>query len=413
MITCAGRKLDLIRKKLLLAGELMAVVITLILMTGFNADTVWAQTAPAGQKEAHARDDIAGNWQGTLQTPQRGLRIIVKIEKADKGWGATMYSIDQGGQPIKASSVSLDGSTFKCAVDLIGGNYQGTLSADGNSIAGTWTQGTNPLPLTLVRATTETAWEIPAPPPPLKLMAADADPSFEVATIKPNDSGVGKMQGLKVRGRNFTVVNGSLGDLIAFAYNVQVKQIANGPDWMEKDRYDIDGVPDKDGVPNADQLRDMMRKLLASRFKLTVHEEKREMPAYVLTVAKSGEKLSPTQLHGPLPGFGLRPGNDGLTMNVMNSTIGEFTTILQMMVLDRPVVDQTALTGRYDFHFSFTPDDSEFNGNPPTVPTLATGVEAAPGLFEALQQQAGLKLSAEKAPVTVIAIDHVEKPSAN
>jgi len=100
-------------------------------------------------------------------------------------------------------------------------------------------------------------------------------------------------------------------------------------------------------------------------------------------------------------------------MNVINSTIEEFTSILQMMVLDRPVVDQTALAGRYDFKFTFTPDDSEFNGHPPKVPTPAEGVESAPGLFEALQQQAGLKLSAEKTPVEVIAIDHVEKPSAN
>jgi len=378
-----------------------------------SAPIAGAQTAPATQSTAHARDDIAGAWQGTLQTPQRALRIILKIEKADKGWSAAMYSIDQGAQAIKASSVTLDGSTFKCAVDLIGGNYQGTLSADGNSIAGTWTQGPNPTPLTLVRATTETAWEIPAPPPPPKLMAADADPSFEVATIKPNDSGKATMQGLFVRGRNFSIRNGSLGDMVAFAYNVQAKQIVGGPDWMEKDRYDIDGVPDKEGAPNDKQLRTMMRKLLADRFKMTSHEEKREMSAYVLTVAKSGQKLTPTQLHGPLPGFGMRPGTGGMLMNVINASMEDFTSFLQMLVLDRPVVDRTALAGRYDFHFTFTPDDSEFNGHPPNVPTPAAGVEAAPDLFVSLQQQAGLKLSAEKTPVKVIAIDHVEKPSAN
>jgi hypothetical protein len=73
-----------------------------------------------------------------------------------------MFSIDQGGQPINASSATLDGSTFKYSVDLIGGSYQGTLNADGNSIVGSWTQGPNPIPLTFVRATKETAWEIPA-----------------------------------------------------------------------------------------------------------------------------------------------------------------------------------------------------------------------------------------------------------
>lgn len=412
MVKYAAGKLCFIRRTSPLVTRLMAAA-ALVAISALSAPAVWAQTAPAAQKDAHVRGDIAGNWQGTLQTPQRALRIVMKIDKADKGWSAKMYSIDQGAQPINASSITLEGSAFKFAVDLIGGNYQGSLSADGNSIVGTWTQGPNPLPLTLVRATTTTAWEIPAPPPPPKLMAVDADPSFDVVTIKPNDSGVGKMQALKVRGRNFTISNGSLGDLIAFAYNVQVKQIANGPDWMEKDRFDIDGVPDKEGIPNAAQLRSMLRKLLASRFKMTAHQEKREMSAYVLAVAKSGQKLTPTQLHGPLPGFGMRPGTGGLTMNVINSTIEEFTSILQMLVLDRPVVDQTGLTGRYDFHFTFTPDDSEFNGNPPKLPTPAEGVEAAPGLFEALQQQAGLKLSAEKTAVEVIAIDHVEKPSAN
>ena len=97
-----------------------------------------------------------------------------------------MYSIDQASQAINASSVTLDGSTFKYSVALIGDSYEGTLSADGNTIVGSWTQGPSPLPLTLVRATKETAWEIPIPPPPPKPMAADANPSFEVATVKPS-----------------------------------------------------------------------------------------------------------------------------------------------------------------------------------------------------------------------------------
>ena len=135
--------------------------------------------------EAHARGDIAGDWQGTLPAG-KSLRIILKITKTDKGWSAKMYSIDQASQPINASSVTLDGSTFKYSVALIGGSYEGTLSADGNTIVGSWTQGPSPLPLTLVRATKETAWEIPIPPPPPKPIAADANPSFEVATVKPS-----------------------------------------------------------------------------------------------------------------------------------------------------------------------------------------------------------------------------------
>ena len=166
--------LNFARKLLLIVAGSMAVAMPMVIV----AQT----TAPVPASEVHAHGDIAGDWQGTLQA-EKSLRIVLKIAKVDKGWGATMYSIDQGGQPIKATSVTLDGSTFKCSIDLIGGSYQGTLSADRNTVAGTWTQGPTPLPMTLVRATKETAWEIPALPPPPKLMAADADPSFDVATI--------------------------------------------------------------------------------------------------------------------------------------------------------------------------------------------------------------------------------------
>jgi len=373
-----------------------------------------AATAPAVAPPAlvHARGDIAGDWQGTLQA-EKSLRIVVKITKSDKGWDAMMYSIDQGAYPIKASSVTLNGSTLKFSVEMIGGTYEGTLSADSNSIAGTWTQGPKPLPLTLLRTTKETAWEIPAPPPPPKLMAADADPSFDVATIKPNNSGGTSMQGLYLRGRSFSIRNGSLADMIAFAYNVHKKQLVNGPGWMDNDRFDIDGVPDKEGVPNDKQLRKMMQKLLADRFKLTFHQEKRDLSAYVLTVGKGGQKLKPTQLNGPLPGFGMRPGPGGLMLNVRNSTMSDFTSFLQMLVLDRPVVDRTGITGRFDFECKFTPDDSQFNGHPPPLPKQAEDAETSPNLFEALLQQDGLKLDAQKTAVDVIAIDHVEKPSAN
>ena len=375
-----------------------------------------AAAAPAPAGEAHARGDMSGTWQGTLEA-EKSLRLILQVSKTEKGWSGKMYSIDQGSFSMNTSSMMLDGSMFKYAIDMIGGSYQGTLSADGNSIVGTWTQGAKPLPLTFVRATKETAWEIPAPPPPPKLMAADADPSFDVVTIKPNDSGATSIQGLNVRGRNFTTRASSVDDLIKFAYGVHVRQIIGGPEWMDKDRYDINGVPDKDGTPNSTQLQTMMKKLLADRFKLTFHHEKRDLSAFVLTVGKDGQKLTPTptERSGPLPGLGFGPAPGGLRLNVMNGTMGDFTDFLQMLVLDRPVVDRTGIKGRYDFHFAFTPDDSLFNGHPPRMPAPADGtaVEAAPGFFEAIQKDIGLKLDAQKTAVDVIVIDHVEKPSAN
>jgi uncharacterized protein (TIGR03435 family) len=246
---------------------------------------------------------------------------------------------------------------------------------------------------------------------PPKMMASDADPSFEVATIKPNSSGVLIMQDLRIDGRRFVTRNSSLGDLIAFAYKVQVKQIVGAPDWLNQERYDLTAVPGGEDTPSMAQVGIMVQRLLKDRFGLTFHHEMREMPAYVLTVAKNGPKLTPPASPGPLPTIGFRPASNGLTLLDLNGTLAGFTGLLQVMVLDRPVVDQTGLSGRFDVQVTFTPDDSQFKGQrmvPPMDPA-----SAAPGLFDAVQEQLGLKLSAQKAQVDVISIDHVERPSPN
>ena len=401
-----------IRGRLQLAAAAVAVM-----MFGMPQRGIWAQAPAAAAAETHAKGDIAGDWQGTLEAG-KSLRVIARIAKAEKGWSSKFYSIDQTPQPFTASSTTLDGQTVKFTVDLIGGTFEGTLSADGNTIAGKWSQGGTPLSLTLVRATKETAWEIPAAPPPIKRMAEDADPSFEVATIKPNDTGASSMQQLTINGRNFQTRASSVGDLISFAYDVQKKQIVNAPDWIDKDRYDIAGVPDVEGAPSVVQLKSMIRKLLAERFKLSFHKDKKEMSAFVLTVAKTGPKMTVNESKGPLPGFGMRPTASGLTLPVFNASMSDFSAVLQSMVLDRPVVNETGLKDKYDFSLKFTPDDSMFNGHPPQLPTKADApkadaVETSPSLFDAIQQQAGLKLEAQKTAVEVIAIDHLEKPSAN
>jgi uncharacterized protein (TIGR03435 family) len=355
--------------------------------------------------------DFTGNWQGTIKAGGKDVRIVVKVAKLDKGWSATLFNADQASQSLNASSISQDGSTFKFKVDLLSANYDGKLSADGKSMAGSWTQGTQTLPLTLVRATPETAWDIPEAPKPPTPMAADADPSFDVATIKPNPSGAPSIQGLTLQGRHLVVKNGSLNDLVTFAYSLHVKQVVNGTGWMDNDRYDIDAVPDQPGTPNVDQMRTMVRKLLADRFALKFHNEKRDLAAYVLAAGKTGQKLTPTQVKGNLPGFFASPGTGGLTMHLVNGTMSDFTSFLQMLVLDKPVVDQTGITGRYDCNITFTPDQTQFNGNAPKLPKA--DVPDAPDLFSAIQQQLGLKLSAEKTAVDVLVIDHVEKPSPN
>jgi uncharacterized protein (TIGR03435 family) len=358
--------------------------------------------------------ELAGSWQGTLKGDgDKDQRMILVVSKEDGRMQAKLYNLDQSAQPYRVSSISQDGLTVRFAIDLNGTAYEGKMNSGGNVIAGTWTQGVTPIPLDLSRATKETAWEVPAAPAPATLMAADADPAFEVATIKPNDSGVVGMQVLTLKGRTFTTVNSSLADLMMFAYSVQMKQITGAPEWVERDRYDIAATPDTEGKPNADQVRVMIRKLLAERFGLKFHHETRDLSAFLLTVGKGGATLKEAQPNGPLHGIGMQTAKDGQVMLVRNAPIAAFTSFLQSMVLDRPVVDQTGLRGRYDFTVTFTPDDSQFHGHPPAAPEMAQGVEAAPNLFEAMQQQLGLRLTAERTMVDVLAIDHVQKPSAN
>ena len=359
--------------------------------------------------------EIAGQWQGTLQPPGGAppLRIVMVVSKPDpQTIRAVMHSIDQGGQPINAGNVSLQGSTFKFAIPAIGGTYEGRLSGDGNTISGTWTQGA-PSPLNLVRTTPETAWAIPEPPPPPKPMPADANLAFEVATIKPSNPEVRGQSILVGRGGGnmFTTTNTTLNDLIVFSYGIHPRQLTGGPSWLESERFDITAKPESQGIPNATQLRTMVQKLLTERFGLAFHNEKRELSAYVITVAKSGHKLTKNESGGILPGFGGRgPGAIG----VRNTTMGEFAGFLQARILDRPVVDQTALSDKFDFVLEWRPDPSQVQGPPGApAPQLPPEVESRPDLFTAIQEQIGLKLESTKAPVEVMVIDKVQKPSEN
>ena len=372
-------------------------------------------TAPAAQSPAPASPtDIAGIWQGTLHIPaaanhpQIDLRLVFKISKNDTGaLKAVWYSIDQGGQPAPIETVTFKDGVLKLTVTVVPRSYEGTMSADGKSIAGTWMEDTMPIPMLLERANAETAWAIPEPPKP---MAPDANPSFEVATIKPSDP---NRQGRAFlwRGNRFSTFNTSLMALIGFAYDVQEKQVIGGEDWMNSEKLDIEAKPDTPGVPSREQLRTMVVKLLADRFQLKFHDEKRELPAYVLTAGKTEPKMTKddTSPNG-LPGLFFRQLGD---LNVRNATMGDFVHLMQSAVLDRPVVDQTALAGKWDFELKWTPDDSQFGGMGMRPPPPSDAADAPPPLFTAIQEQLGLKLESQKAQVDVMVIDHVEKPSAN
>lgn len=355
--------------------------------------------------------DITGTWQGTLHLPNgRDLRTVIKISKSTTGGlQAVFYSIEQGGQGISASSVILKGSAVTISIPAIDGSYEGKINSAATAIAGTWTQGAQPLALNLKRATPETAWTIPPPPPHLKPMPANANPSFEVATIKPSKPGrPGKA--FTVRGRRFITINTTLIDMMTFAYRIQEKQIVGGPAWMKTDKYDVLAEPDGEGQPNDNQWRVMVQKLMTNRFQLKFHREKQELSVYAIVVGKHGPELTKSQGDpNGLPSMFFRgPG----VLPVRNATMAEFAGLMQN-VLDRPVVDQTGLPGRYDFTLTWTPDESQLANLGIRVPPPANNADAPPGLFTAIQEQLGLKFKATKAPAEVLVIDHVEPPSPN
>jgi uncharacterized protein (TIGR03435 family) len=388
-----------------------AVMALAILFGSVNAKTVSAQTAAANpeQNAAKPSQEIADTWQGTLHVG-KDLRVVIKVTKADGGgYKAVFYSIDQGGQELPFSKVTLDGTAVKLSTTF-GISFEGKLSADGKSIVGNFIQG-SPFPLTLTRATPETAWAIPEPPPVIPPMAANANPSFEVATIKPSKPDENR-KFLTVQGRKLVEVNYSFKDLLAFAYGVHSTQIQGLPAWAESDRYDITGQPDGEGMPNAAQLKGMLQKLLVERFKLSFHHDQKQLSVYVLSVAKSGPKLTKsTSDPKGLPGVGFRQLG---ALFAVNASMNDFCVLgLQGTVLDRPVLDQTGIDGKFDFQLNWTPDDSQFTTLGVKVPAPTDAPNAPPNLYTAIQEQLGLKLEATKAAADVLAVDHVEKPSEN
>jgi uncharacterized protein (TIGR03435 family) len=372
--------------------------------------TLWMLALAALPGTALQAQNITGNWQGTLEVPQRKVRIVIKIALEDDKLKATLYTVDQPSPPI-ATTITRDGSTLKMTIPSIAGTYEGKLSADGNSIAGTFTQGAQ-LPLNLARATPENAWAIPQPPPQLVKMAPNASPAFEVATIKPSDP-AHPQQIITLRGAEVITTNVTVHALINLAYWLHPKQLTGGPAWIETEKFDMAGKPDAPGQPNVDQMKVMIQKLLADRFQLKFHFEKRELPVYAVRVSRTGPKITQSQDDPKgIPGWNFGRNPAGMIMAFRNSPMSQFTAVLQNST-DRPVVDQSGLTGRYDFTLNFTPDAAMavLLGGPP--PPTGANPDAAPDLFAAFQQQLGLKLEQTRAPVDLMVIDKVEKPSEN
>jgi uncharacterized protein (TIGR03435 family) len=278
---------------------------------------------------------------------------------------------------------------------------------------------------------------------------SDAHPAFAVASVKRNtefssDPTHGPMGGGYQPGGRLHIVNLSLMGLIQFAYAahdsahwlpVPPSQIVGGPAWISTPGYDIEAKPES--PTDQKHMWLMLQTLLADRFKLALHRDTRELPVFELTVAKSGPKLPPAKevacLSLPTDGTSPKhvPGKvdcgyvpmlmDATGWRMQGSKVRMADLIRELaQVLGRPVLDKTGFTGEFDLHLSFAADESLMGlpgsgapGDPGGARLPAEADPTRPNIFAALEEQLGLKLVPAKAPVEVLVIDHVEKPTEN
>lgn len=245
----------------------------------------------------------------------------------------------------------------------------------------------------------------PAQPEPLPPMAAGSDPSFEVAAIRPGDPN--QIPGFPARGRNFTVRSETVEGMLRYAYTIRPEQIINAPKWFTKDRFDISAVPDLSGQPSSEQWKIMLRKLLADRFQLTLRHEQRVLPVYVLSVGKSGPRLTVAKADTGRNEADFMMGREGMVLAARGEDMVSLAIVLQGFLLDRPVLNRTGLTGSYDLRIVFTPTVSAVGGM--NVPSQDPD-SSAPSIFTAIQDL-GLRLKPARQPVDVLIIEHSNHPT--
>jgi len=222
-------------------------------------------------------------------------------------------------------------------------------------------------------------------------------PAFEVASVKPDKPEAGNNSDIDISGNRIHIVE-PLIYCIEAAYSVKDYQIS-APEWLRDERFDIQAI-EPAGTHDKNAWRPMLQTLLAQRFHLKLHKETRRLPVYALVVAKKGPKLQKSDGSG---GSSIRGRNDrytfsGVSMPGLADMLSRTTS--------RPVVDQTALTGRFSFTLQFA-TERELEAS------KGSGSDD-PGIFTALQEQLGLKLVAKKAPIEFLVVDSADKtPSEN
>ncbi len=245
------------------------------------------------------------------------------------------------------------------------------------------------------------------------LHAQSAPPlAFDVVSIKRSTSGPGPTMIISpIDSDRIIVANATPRSIIGETNNIRLHDLITGlPAWADSETYDIEAKVAASDLAAFHKLLPMQRNpmmlsILADRFHFAFHFETRTLPAYTLVVSKGGPRLK--QVEPATLANGLKdPGGIDMTRNQITATGASMTPLLHVlqMQLGRPIVDRTGLTGNYDFTLKFAPIQSAATSEPDS---------AAPSIFTAIQEQLGLKLQSVKAPVQVLVVDHIERPSGN
>jgi bla regulator protein blaR1 len=251
--------------------------------------------------------------------------------------------------------------------------------------------------------------------------------SIKSSPINP-DKSVRAMVSILSGPDRFKTTNFTLHALTGRAYEVEDDQVSGGPSWVNSERYDIEAKIDKSVADDLQKLspdqrfrerKRMLQALLTDRFKLTLHRETKELPVYELIVASSGSKLQEAKPGETYPN-GIKDLSGRATAGLIKTGPGEITgqgvpiaSLVRQFTqqLGRIVVDKTGLTGTYDFTIKWPPVESQATiGGHQGTPS-PEGSESP--IFTAIQDQLGLKLESQIAPVEVLVIDHAEQPTQN
>jgi uncharacterized protein (TIGR03435 family) len=265
----------------------------------------------------------------------------------------------------------------------------------------------------------------------IRAAAGQAPPAFEAASVKLNTSGGWRREMGPAPGGRFTATNTFARDLIAFAYGVSQDsvsfRIVGGPKWIDDDRFNV--VATVTGPWTFQQMREMVRTLLADRFRLAAHTETRELPTYALIVvpnqparlrrsavdeaacqarreAIQRREPVPPPVPGAPPICGTGRTNPG-TITAVGGSMPSLAASLGQFV-GRSISDRTQLTGLFDFELTWTPDT--IPQLPPDAPPLNIDPNG-PSIFTALREQLGLTLDSSRGPVDVVVIDRIEHPT--